>query len=86
VVESICRDPPAEPGKVATALANTLVSTLALASIRSAEVELVLGMRASCAFGRRPEYNPALWLNESGVATMKLNGVLVELQTKGDLQ
>ena len=84
--QSLSRDPPTELGKVATALADTLVSTLDLASIRSAEVEQVLGMRTSCAFGCRPEYNPALWLSESGVAAMKLNGVLVELQTKGDLQ
>lgn len=85
MVESISCGPPAEPGKVANALANTLVTTLDLASIALAEVELVLGMRASCAFGGCPEYSPALWLNESGVAATKLNGVLGELQTKGDL-
>lgn len=49
------------------------------------EIEQVLGKSASCAFDHRPEDEAPLWLNESSVIAMKLTGVLVALQTKGDL-
>jgi hypothetical protein len=86
VVESIYRDPPAEPGSVEDALSNTLISQLDLAPMHPAEAGRVLGASGSCTFSRSPETDPILWLSEGGAAAMKLNGVLVTLQATGDPQ
>lgn len=86
VVESIYRDPPAEPGSIEDALSNPLISQLDLAPMPPAEAGRVLGANASCTFNRSPEADPILWLGEGGAAAMKLNGVLVALETTGDPQ
>lgn len=86
VVESIYQDPPAEPGSVEDALANTLISTLDLAPMTEAEAGQVLQSTAPCTFNRSPETDPILWANEGGAAAMKLNGVLVALEADGDPQ
>ena len=86
VAESIYQDPPAEPGSVEDALANTLISTLDLAPMPSAEADRVLGSSPSCTFNRSPEADPILWASEGGAAAMKLNGVLVALEAEGDPQ
>jgi hypothetical protein len=80
VAESIYRDPPAEPGSVDDALANTLVGTLDPAPMPEAEADRVLGTTAPCTFHRSPATDPILWASESGAAAMKLNGVLIALQ------
>ncbi|MCV0396416.1 MAG: DUF305 domain-containing protein [Rhizobiaceae bacterium] len=84
VVESIYEDPPAEPGSVEDALSNTLVSELDLAPVPEAEADRLLGAGAECAFSRSPESDPVLWTGEGGAAAMKLNGVLVALETRGE--
>jgi hypothetical protein len=84
VVESIYRDPPAEPGSVEDALSNTLISRLDLAPMPEAEADRVLGAPAPCTFHRSPETDPVLWANEGGMAAVKLNGVLVSLQATGE--
>lgn len=86
VVESIYQDPPAEPGSVDDALANTLISTLDLAPMPEAEAEQVVGTTLACTFNRSPEADPILWASEGGAAAMKLNGVLVALEAEGDAQ
>jgi hypothetical protein len=86
VVESIYQDPPAEPGSVEDALANTLISTLDLAPMPAAEADRVLGTSAPCTFNRSPEAHPILWASEGVTAAMKLNGVLVALDAGGDPQ
>ncbi|RDW14258.1 DUF305 domain-containing protein [Paracoccus thiocyanatus] len=86
MVESIYQDPPAEPGSVEDALANTLISTLDLAPMPSAEADRVLGTSPSCTFNRSPEADPILWASEGGAAAIKLNGVLVALEAEGDPQ
>jgi len=84
VVESIYEDPPAEPGGVEDALANTLVSRLDLAPMPAAEADRVLQAAAPCTFNRSPETDPILWAGEGGPAAMKLNGVLVTLDASGE--
>jgi len=80
VVESIYEDPPAEPGSVADALSNTLISRLDLAPMAATEADRVLEASAPCTFKRSPEADPILWTaREGGAAAMKLNGVLVTL-------
>lgn len=86
VAESTYHDPPAEPGSVEDALSNTLISELDLAPMPEAEADRVLGAPAACTFNRSPESDPILWASEGGAAAMKLNGVLVALQTDGDPQ
>jgi hypothetical protein len=83
LVESIYRDPPAEPGSIDDALANTLIGQLDLAPMPAAEADRVLQTEASCTFNRSRETDPILWVNESGAAAMKLNGVLIALQAEG---
>jgi len=88
-VENIYRDPPAAPGTVEDALANTLISTLDLAPMSEAEAEGVLDAAAFCTFNRSPESDPILWAAQhAGAGTMKaamkLNGVLVSLDAAGD--
>ncbi len=85
VVENIYRDPPAEPGTVEDALANTLISTLDLAPISEAEADRVLEAGTRCTFNRSPETEPVLWADREGTAAaMKLNGVLVALEGAGE--
>ena len=87
VVESIYQDPPAEPGTVEDALANTLISTLDLAPMPEAEADRVLDAAAWCTFNRSPETHPVLWLAQDGsAAAMKLNGVLISLRATGEPQ
>ncbi|EKE45763.1 hypothetical protein OCGS_0123 [Oceaniovalibus guishaninsula JLT2003] len=82
LVDSVYRDPPAEPGTVEDALANTLISTLDLAPLPAAEAAGLIGSNAACTFNRSPETDPILWADpESGTAAVKLNGVLVPLMT-----
>lgn len=84
VVESIYQDPPAEPGTVEDALANTLISTVDLAPMPEAEADRVLDAAARCTFNRSPEADPVLWIAQDGsAAAMKLNGVLVSLDATG---
>lgn len=83
-VGGIYEDPPAEPGTVEDALANTLVSRLDLAPLPRAEAGRVLEASAPCTFNRSPETDPILWsAREAGAAAMKLNGVLVRLDAAG---
>ncbi|MFT6533806.1 MAG: hypothetical protein ACJASC_003371 [Limimaricola cinnabarinus] len=85
VVESIYQDPPAEPGTIENALANTLISTLDLAPMPKAEADRVLEAGARCTFNRSPETEPVLWADqEGGAAAMKLNGVLMALEGAGE--
>lgn len=84
VVESVYRDPPAEPGTVQDALSNTLISTLDPAPMPEAEAARVLGAKGSCTFNRSPESAPILWATgDGGAAAMKLNGVLLALDGIG---
>jgi hypothetical protein len=84
VVESIYRDPPAEPGALEDALANTLISTLDLAPMPRAEAERLLDATGWCTFNRSPETDPVLWVNQDGsAAAAKLNGVLIDLDARG---
>ena len=87
VVESIYKDPPAEPGTVEDALANTLISSLDPAPMPEGEVDRVLEMGERCTFNRSPESDPVLWAaQEGGGAAMKLNGTLVTLEGGGDVR
>lgn len=80
VVEHTYRDPPAEPGSVADALSNTLISELDLAPMAEAEADRVLGADAPCTFQRSTASDPILWAAREGDgAAIKLNGVLVAL-------
>lgn len=80
-VESIYHDPPARPGTVDDALANTLVSRLDLAPVPRAEAERVLTAPIECTFNRSPETDPILWVTQGGAAAaVKLNGILVALE------
>jgi hypothetical protein len=87
VVESIYEDPPAKPGTVDDALANTLISTLDLAPMPEAEADRVLDAADRCTFNRSRETDPVLWAAEDGSsAAVQLNGVLVGLDAAGDTQ
>ena len=86
IVESIYQDPPAEPGTVEDALANTLISTLDLAPMPEAEAERVLEVSSECTFSRSPESDPVLWVSNNGGAAVKLNGVLITLTAAEDLK
>jgi hypothetical protein len=87
VVESIYRDPPAEPGTVDDALSNTLISQLDLAPMPEAEADRVLEAATPCTFSRSPEADPILWVApEGGAAAMKLNGILVTLEEAGEAE
>ncbi|GHA36714.1 hypothetical protein GCM10007989_36050 [Devosia pacifica] len=81
VVNSVYEDPEPEVGTISDALANTLVSTLDPAPMTESEAQEVLSAPAACRFNRSPETDPIFWINpDTGIAAMKLNGVLVELQ------
>lgn len=87
VAKSIYLDPPAEPGSVDTALANTIISTLDLAPVQKAEADRILedGDGDRCRFNRSPETDPVLWFDQDdNIAAIKLNGVLIALQAATD--
>jgi len=86
VAESVYRDPAAEPGTVADALSNTLISQLDLVPMPADEADQVLQTAASCGFNPSPEADPILWVNEGGEAAMKLNGVLINLEADSEPQ
>jgi hypothetical protein len=87
VVESIYEDPPAQPGTVQDALANTLLAELDLAPMAKAEADQVLDVSARCSFNRSPEADPVLWAApEDGSAATKLNGTLIALSASGERQ
>jgi hypothetical protein len=86
VVQSIYRDPPAEPGTVEDALSNTLIGELDLAPMPKAEADRVLGASDRCTFNRSPEADPILWADRRGAAAVKLNGVIVVLQSAGETE
>ena len=81
VIESIYQDPPARPGTVDDALANTLISKLDLAPMPEAEADRVLAADVRCTFNRSQESDPILWAARDGTAAaVKLNGVLLDLE------
>lgn len=83
-VDAVYADPPAEPGNMADALANTLLARLDLAPMTAAEADRLLGSDDRCAFERSPKTDPVLWIAGDGdAAAMKLNGVLVALDGVG---
>lgn len=84
IVERIYEDPPARLGTVEDALGNTLISRLDLAPMQKSEAERVFDSEIRCAFNRSPETDPILWTAGGGTAAMKLNGVLVDLETTGE--
>jgi hypothetical protein len=85
VAEGIYEDPPAEPGAVEDALANTLVSGLDLAPMPEDEADEVLPAGERCTFNRSPETDPILWAErDGGAAAMKLNGVLIAPEAAGE--
>jgi hypothetical protein len=85
IVESIYTDPPPAPGSVQDALDNTLISALDLASMPSAEADLILATPGRCTFHRSRETDPLLWTAPGGThAAVKLNGVIVSLEGVGD--
>jgi hypothetical protein len=87
VIESIYEEPPAEPGTVEDALANTLISGLDLAPMPEEQADQVLPAGERCTFNRSPETDPVLWADrDSGAAAMKLNGVLVSLEAAGEME
>jgi hypothetical protein len=80
VVESIYQDPPARPGTVDDALANTLISELDLAPVPKAEADRVISADVRCTFNRSAEAAPILWAARDGAAAaVKLNGILLNL-------
>lgn len=86
VAGSVYEDPAAEPGTVEDALSNTLISTLDLAPMPADQALRVLQAAAPCTFNRSPAADPILWAHEGGVAAMKLNGVLIDLEATGEPQ
>ena len=79
-VDEIYRDPPAEVGSVADALANTLVAELDPAPVPRDRADEIIGADGRCAFNRSPETDPILWTSADGDdGVMKLNGVIVPL-------
>ncbi len=85
VANEIYQDPPPKVGSVQDALNNTLISTLDPAPVPEAEADRLLETGPRCTFNRSPEAHPILWASrESGAAAMKLNGVLVGLESTGE--
>ena len=82
IAEEVYHDPPARPGSVEDALANTLVSQLDLAPLPEDEAAPLLGTAPSCSFHRSPVSDPVLWADTEGTAALKLNGVLVTLEAE----
>lgn len=86
-VETIYRDPPAEPGTVEDALARVVVSEVDLAPMPAGEVDRMLETGDRCTFNRSPEDHPILWIApDGGSATAKLSGVLLDLAAAGAQQ
>lgn len=80
----VYKDPPAQAGTVADALANTLIAELDPAPLPGNEADEVLPAGPRCAFNRSPETDPILHAAADGsAAVMKLNGVIVSLQSQG---
>ncbi|SDY82063.1 hypothetical protein SAMN05444340_11952 [Citreimonas salinaria] len=87
IVQSIYQDPPAEVGTIEAALNNTLISTLDPSTMPEAEADQILDPGPRCTFNRTPEEHPILWAaQDSGAAAIKLNGVLVPLETTGETE
>jgi hypothetical protein len=85
VVESIYRDPPAEPGSVDDALARAQISKLDLAPMPRAEADQVLEAPRRCTFAWSSASDPILWAASEGPeAAVKLNGILVGLSSEGE--
>ena len=82
IAPQVYHDPPARPGSVEDALANTLVSQLDLAPLPEDEAAPLLGTAPSCSFHRSPVSDPVLWADTEGTAALKLNGVLVTLEAE----
>lgn len=83
VLAEIYEDPPAQVGTVADARNNTLIGELDPAPLARREADKVLnGTGERCRFNRSPETDPILWSDAEGSnAVIKLNGVLIPLQT-----
>ena len=79
VITQIHEDPPAQPGTVADALANTLTSDLDPEPISRTETDRVLAAPEHCRFQRSRETNPILWTDQGKAASMKVNGTLIRL-------
>jgi hypothetical protein len=87
VVESIYKDPPAEPGSVDDALSRALISRLDLAPMARAEADQVLQASERCTFAWSSASDPILWTaREGSEAVIKLNGVLVSLTAAGEVE
>ena len=81
LIKNVYQDPPASPGTIADALANTLISQLDLSPVPREEVDQILQADARCTFNRSPESEPILWVARGGGgAAVKLNGVLIALK------
>ena len=87
-VPSVYQDPPARPGSIVDALANTLVSTLDPAPMPAAEADQVLGgAEGRCRFNRSRETDPVFWTSaDGGAAAASLNGVLVSFAGTGETE
>jgi hypothetical protein len=86
-VDSIYHDPSSEPGTVQDALSKALISQLDLAPMAEAEAVRVLQSDARCTFNRSLNSDPILWAAQNGGdAAVKLNDILVTLNTAGDPQ
>ncbi|NDW32750.1 DUF305 domain-containing protein [Salipiger sp. PrR007] len=84
VAETIYQDPPAEVGTIDDAIGRALISTLDASPLPEAEAEQILEPGPRCVFNRSPETDPILWASKGGRAAMKLNGVLVPLETDAE--
>lgn len=75
-------DPEPQLGNIQTALNNTLLSTLDPSPMTPSEAEQVLAQNAECTFQYTGSDNPVLWATTpEGAAAMKLNGVLIALDS-----
>ena len=84
VVDSIYEDPPAQVGTVEDALNNTLISRLDPSPVTAEDIAEIVTSGETCRFNRSPETDPVLWAAQDGSSgAMKLNGVIIPLQTNG---
>jgi len=81
VAQTVHSEPPPQVGTIQDALGNTLISTLDPSPMSEAEAEQVLEAAPACSFERSPESHPVLWVDRKAAGAMKLNGVLVPLDT-----
>jgi hypothetical protein len=88
VLAEIYEDPPAQIGTAADARNNTLVAKLDPAPLTREEADRVLeGTGERCRFNRSPETDPILWTQaDGGNAVMKLNGVIIPLQSESQTE